>query len=378
MKKQNRLLSLILSLFLLLFTLVPQSALTVKAEGNSEMAVHFIDVGQGNAILVQSGGQNLLYDGGDQSHADLIISYLQEQNVENIDYMIASHYDEDHIGGLVPCIDNFSVSNIFGPDYVHTSNLFNNFMNTATANAIIVQYPSVGETFDFGTGSFTVLAPNGISQNSNDNSLVIKLENGSNSFVFTGDAEETSEQDMISTGMNLDCDVLSLGHHGSASSTSWDLLEASTPSWAVISCGQDNSYGHPAASTMEKLRDMNIPVYRTDDQGTIIALSDGDTISWNQEPCNDYTAGDAKQQSANSDTSQAAQYSSEDTASAPAVETETPDTSSDTQGRTVWISATGSKYHSRPDCGNMNPDKATQETEAQALSQGYEACKKCW
>ena len=378
MKKQNRLLSLILSLFLLLFTLVPQSALTVKAEGNSEMAVHFIDVGQGNAILVQSGGQNLLYDGGDQSHADLIISYLQEQNVENIDYMIASHYDEDHIGGLVPCIDNFSVSNIFGPDYVHTSNLFNNFMNTATANAIIVQYPSVGETFDFGTGSFTVLAPNGISQNSNDNSLVIKLENGSNSFIFTGDAEETSEQDMISTGMNLDCDVLSLGHHGSASSTSWDLLEASTPSWAVISCGQDNSYGHPAASTMEKLRDMNIPVYRTDAQGTIIALSDGDTISWNQEPCNDYAAGDAKQQSANSDTSQAAQYSSEDTASAPAVETETPDISSDTQGRTVWISATGSKYHSRPDCGNMNPNKATQETEAQALSQGYEACKKCW
>ena len=178
--------------------------------------------------------------------------------------------------------------------------------------------------------------------------------------------------------MNLDCDVLSLGHHGSASSTSWDLLEASTPSWAVINCGQDNSYGHPAASTMEKLRDMNIPVYRTDDQGTIIALSDGGTISWNQEPCNDYTAGDAKQQSANSDTSQAAQYSSEDTASAPTVETETPDTSSDTQGRTVWISATGSKYHSRPDCGNMNPNKATQETEAQALSQGYEACKKCW
>lgn len=129
---------------------------------------------------------------------------------------------------------------------------------------------------------------------------------------------------------------------------------------------------------MEKLRDMNIPVYRTDAQGTIIALSDGDTISWNQEPCNDYAAGDAKQQSANSDTSQVAQYSSEDTASAPAVETETPDISSDTQGRTVWISATGSKYHSRPDCGNMDPNKATQETEAQALSQGYEACKKCW
>ena len=104
--------------------------------------------------------------------------------------------------------------------------------------------------FDFGTGSFTVLAPNGISQNSNDNSLVIKLENGSNSFIFTGDAEETSEQDMISTGMNLDCDVLSVGHHGSASSTTWDFLEATSPSYAVISCGINNQYNHPSADTM--------------------------------------------------------------------------------------------------------------------------------
>ena len=164
-------------------------------------------------------------------------------------------------------------------------------MNTATANAIIVQYPSVGETFDFGTGSFTVLAPNGISQNSNDNSLVIKLENGSNSFIFTGDAEETSEQDMISTGMNLDCDVLSVGHHGSASSTTWDFLEATSPSYAVISCGINNQYNHPSADTMGRLSDMGIPVFRTDKQGTIIAVSDGTNISWSQEPCNDYSSG---------------------------------------------------------------------------------------
>ena len=336
MKKQSKLMTFLMSLLLAFMLVVPGNAVSTQAAGQGDMAVHFIDVGQGLAILVQSGGENLLYDGGNRAHADEVVQYLKNQQVETIDYMISSHYDEDHLGGLVKCLDNFEVEHVLGSDYVHTSDLFNTFMNTATAHAIIVEYPSVGDT------------------------------------------EETSEQDMISTGMNLDCDVLSLGHHGSASSTSWDLLETSTPSWAVISCGQDNSYGHPAASTMEKLRDMNIPVYRTDDQGTIIALSDGDTISWNQEPCNDYAAGDAKQQSANSDTSQAAQYSSEDTASAPAVETETPDTSSDTQGRTVWISATGSKYHSRPDCGNMNPNKATQETEAQALSQGYEACKKCW
>ena len=374
MKKQNRFVTFILSVLLALTLVLPGSAVTAKADGQGNMAVHFIDVGQGLAILVQSGGENLLYDGGNRSHADEVVQYLKNQQVETINYMISSHYDEDHLGGLVKCLDNFEVGHVLGSDYVHTSDLFNTFMNTATAHAIIVEYPSVGDTYEFGTGSFTVMAPDGISQNSNDNSVVIRLVNGNNSFMFMGDAEETSEQDMISTGMNLDCDVLSLGHHGSASSTSWDLLEAASPSWAVISCGLNNSYGHPAAETMGKLSDMDIPVFRTDDQGTVIALSDGNTISWNQEPCNDYTSGSEKQS-----TDSSADQSEQDTNDAAATESYAAETdTSDTQGRMVWISATGSKYHSIPDCGNMNPDKATQETESQALSQGYEAGKKCW
>lgn len=374
MKKQNRFTMFILSMLLALTLVLPGSAVTAKADGQGDMAVHFIDVGQGLAILVQSGGENLLYDGGNRSHADEVVQYLKNQQVETINYMISSHYDEDHLGGLVKCLDNFEVEHVLGSDYVHTSDLFNTFMNTATAHAIIVEYPSVGDTYEFGTGSFTVMAPDGISQNSNDNSVVIRLVNGNNSFMFMGDAEETSEQDMISTGMNLDCDVLSLGHHGSASSTSWDLLEATSPSWAVISCGLNNTYGHPAAETMGKLSDMDIPVFRTDDQGTVIALSDGNTISWTQEPCNDYTSGSEKQ-SADSSADQSEQDTN-DTAATESYAAETD--TSDTQGRMVWISATGSKYHSIPDCGNMNPDKATQETESQALSQGYEACKKCW
>ncbi len=374
MKKQNKFMTFILSMILALTLVLPGNAVTAKADGQGDMAVHFIDVGQGLAILVQSGGENLLYDGGNRSHADEVVQYLKNQQVETINYMISSHYDEDHLGGLVKCLDNFEVEHVLGSDYVHTSDLFNTFMNTATAHAIIVEYPSVGDTYEFGTGSFTVMAPDGISQNSNDNSVVIRLVNGNNSFMFMGDAEETSEQDMISTGMNLDCDVLSLGHHGSASSTSWDLLEATSPSWAVISCGLNNTYGHPAAETMGKLSDMDIPVFRTDDQGTVIALSDGNTISWTQEPCNDYTSGSEKQ-STDSSADQSEQYTNDAAATESyAAETDT----SDTQGRMVWISATGSKYHSIPDCGNMNPNKATQETESQALSQGYEACKKCW
>ena len=189
-----------------------------------------------------------------------------------------------------------------------------------------------------------------------------------------GDAEETSEQDMISTGMNLDSDVLCLGHHGSSSSTSWDLLEATSPSWAVVSCGSGNSYGHPTAETMGKLSDMDIPVYRTDKQGTCIALSNGETIDWTQEPCNDYTPGDERDSTSSDTVSASSQY--QESTAVQEQETTTEDTTP--VGTMVWISATGSKYHSIPDCGNMNPANAHQETESQALAEGYEACKKCW
>lgn len=358
-KHKRKLWSLLMSLLLVLSLVNPVFA----SDASKAMAVHFIDVGQGLSILVQSGGQNLVYDGGDQSHADQVVSYLQQQNVQTIDYMIASHYDEDHIGGLIKCMDTFSVSNLIGSDYIHTSDLYNTFMNTATGNAITVQYPSVGDTFSFGTGSFTILAPNGISQDSNENSVVIKLENGSNSFIFTGDAEENSEQDMISTGMNLDCDVLSVGHHGSSSSTTWDFLEATSPSYAVISCGAGNQYNHPSSETMGRLSDMGIPVFRTDKQGTVAVVSDGTTLTWTQNPCNDYTSGEPVQQE-------------EVAVSAPDSEPVQEQTQvSDTY---VWLSATGEKYHSIPNCGRMNPDKARQVTKSQAEASGYGPCSKCW
>ena len=182
MKKQSKLMTFLMSLLLAFMLAVPGNAVSTQAAGQGDMAVHFIDVGQGLAILVQSGGENLLYDGGNRAHADEVVQYLKNQQVETIDYMISSHYDEDHLGGLVKCLDNFEVEHVLGSDYVHTSDLFNTFMNTATAHAIIVEYPSVGDTYEFGTGSFTVMAPDGISQNSNDNSVVIRLVNGNNRY----------------------------------------------------------------------------------------------------------------------------------------------------------------------------------------------------
>lgn len=359
--------------FILMLTLVLGSGLFLPetevsaAEPEVTMAVHFLDVGQGLAILVQSGGQNLVYDGGDRSHSSFVVSYLQQQQVSNIDYLISSHYDEDHVSGLIGCLNAFSVSNVIGADYVHDSSLYTSFMDAVSANGLSVQHPQVAEVFPFGTGEFTILSPSTISNDSNDNSVAIKLTNGDTNFIFTGDAEYSSEADMISSGIDLDCDVLCIGHHGSASSTSWDFLQATVPEYAVISCGTDNQYDHPDADTMDKLSSMEINVFRTDKQGTIAALSNGLSVSWTVEPCNDYTPGN-----------------SNDFGTLPSSETEAPAseettiTESQPQSYMVWLSATGTKYHNKPNCGNMNPDKARQVTESEAIAQGFEPCKKCF
>lgn len=245
-----------------------------------EMKVHFLDVGQGLSILVQSDGQTMIYDGGDKSTSSFVVSYLQKQNVTTIDYLISSHYDSDHMAGLIGCLNAFDVKNVISSDYEHDSKLYQSFIQTVADKGLPMQHPAVGTEFSFGSGSFQILAPATIDPNdSNKNSVAIKLTNGNNSFIFTGDAESTSEKAMCESGIDLSCDVLVPGHHGSATATSWDFLQATVPEYAVISCGKDNQYGHPDKDVMDKLESMDIQVYRTDKQGTIVAVSDGTTIT---------------------------------------------------------------------------------------------------
>ena len=235
-----------------------------------EMKVHFLDVGQGLSILVQSDGQTMIYDGGDKSTSSFVVSYLQKQNVTTIDYLISSHYDSDHMAGLIGCLNAFDVKNVISSDYEHDSKLYQSFIQTVADKGLPMQHPAVGTEFSFGSGSFQILAPATIDPNdSNKNSVAIKLTNGDNSFIFTGDAESTSEKAMCESGIDLSCDVLVPGHHGSATATSWDFLQATVPEYAVISCGKDNQYGHPDKDVMDKLESMDIHVYRTDKQGTI-------------------------------------------------------------------------------------------------------------
>ena len=380
---RRKLQTFFLSLLLVLLTVagVPSAAYTAEAaSADTTIAVHFLDVGQGLSILVQSQGQNLLYDGGDREYSSFVVSYLQKQNISIIDYMISSHYDEDHVAGLVGCLDSFSVKNVIGADYVQDTKIYQSFENSVAAQGLTVQHPEPGTDFAFGGGKFTVLSPQSISSNDNDNSVAIRLENGNNHFLFTGDAESAGEEAICNLGLDLSCDVIVPGHHGSATATTWDLLQQTVPEYAVISCGAGNSYGHPHKDTMDKLADMGIQVFRTDEQGTVIAVSDGSNIQWNQSPCNDYSAGDESdtgtQPSSAYKDSGASGYGS--SASAAADPQTGVQADPDPVGDMVWISATGSKYHRIPNCGNMNPDNATEMTRSQAEAAGYEACKKCY
>lgn len=353
----------------------PTPTPTPKPTG--DMAVHFLDVGQGLSIFVQSDGQNLIYDGGDRKTSSYVVSYLQKQGVETLDYVISSHYDSDHVYGLIGCINAFDVDTLICSDYDHDTDTYDSFVNAVDSKGLEMQHPAVGTEFDFGTGSFTILAPDEVSaSDSNDNSVAIKLTNGENSFIFTGDAEADSETDMCSSGIDLDCDVLVPSHHGSATGTSWDFLQQTVPEYAVISCGEGNQYGHPDKDTMDKLESMDIQVYRTDKQGTIIAVSDGETISWNQDPCNDYSPGDDGDEG----TQPQSQSSGSNTSNQPADEPNANQVVESTpeQEEMVWIPATGEKYHNKPDCGRMNPDTARQISRSQAENSGYEACKKCY
>lgn len=383
-----------------LSSVLPVSEVSVTEAPGYDMTIHFLDVGQGLSVFVQSGEETLIYDGGDSEHSSFVVAYLKKQGVTSIDYLISSHYDSDHVSGLIGCLKAFDVKQVISSDYEHDSKTYTSFVNAVADKGLTMLHPAVGEEFAFGTGKFIILAPAAIDEDgSNDNSVAIKLINGENSFLFTGDAESSSEEAMCASGIDLQCDVLVPGHHGSATATSWDLLQAALPEFAVISCGADNPYGHPHKDTLDKLQAADIQVYRTDVQGTVIVASDGEALNWDQEPCNDYSPGDgndsgtqagedtvSKAEAAkagdpaeSSDTgkesgeAKASETASEEDADEPAVSAQ-----SQNQEEMVWLPATGEKYHKIPDCGRMNPDKATQVTRSEAERRGYEACKKCY
>lgn len=251
------------------------------------LKVHFIDVGQADSILVQSpGGKNMLIDAGNNSDGEKIVSYLASQAVRSIDILIGTHPHEDHIGGMDTVINTFTIGKIFMPQVTTTTKTFSDVLTSAQAKKLKITTAKAGAKLDLGADiKLEMLAPNSKDyEEINNYSAVVKLTFGETSFLFEGDAEDVSEKELLQKKYNLKADVLKLGHHGSSSSTTTDFLKAVSPKAAIVSAGKDNDYGHPHKQTMEKLKKEGISVYRTDESGTIICVSDGKTITFNVEP----------------------------------------------------------------------------------------------
>lgn len=253
-------------------------------EFSDEMKVHFIDVDQGDSTFIElPNGEAMLIDAGETDQADKVVTYIYTQGYDTIDYVVATHAHSDHIGGLPVVLDSFNIENFYITSAVATTSIYEDMLNAVDKSGATVHDVMAGDViYNEANLLIEVVAPKEIDYDEqNNNSIVIKLTYGDDKFLFTGDAEK-SEEDGIWT--NIKCDVLKVGHHGSDSSSSSNFLKKVEPSYAVISCGLHNSYGHPTDDVLKRLEDRSIDVYRTDLQGTIVFASDGSNISVNVSP----------------------------------------------------------------------------------------------
>lgn len=267
--------------------LLGDSRETFAAEGTVEL--HVIDVGQGDSLLIRNEQGNILIDTGDTSKEteNAVRNYLEEQNVKELEYLIITHYDADHIGAADMVLREYKVKRIIMPDVaekdIPTTNVFNNMISALEASEDTEVISAVsGTTYQMGDLHMKVLAPNSAKYSEMNNySVAIRFDFGKKSFLLTGDAEELSEKEMMKTysAAELDCDLFKAAHHGSRGANSLDFLKKVTPDIVVISCGEGNKHEHPHAEALERFEQVNATVYRTDKLGSLVFVCDGKTIT---------------------------------------------------------------------------------------------------
>lgn len=245
----------------------------------SPFEVHFIDVGQGDSALVLCNDKTMLIDGGNPKASNIVYTYLKKLDINSLDYVVSSHPDQDHIGGLSAPLSTIKVKNVILPNIEADTRAYKNLIDKIKANNIPMHHPTPGETLEFGKAKIIFYGP--VTENSSDrnnSSIVMKIVFGNTSFLFTGDAEDKEEHEITDKGFDLSANVLKVGHHGSENSTTYKFLREIMPEYAIISVGK-NSYGHPTEETLSRLRDADVKVFRTDLQGDIIATSDGKKVT---------------------------------------------------------------------------------------------------
>lgn len=260
---------------------VSTPAATDSGDGLAPLTVHFIDVGQADCALLECGGEYALIDGGNRADGDDVVEYLTEQGVEELALMVGTHPHEDHIGGLPDVLEAFPVEYIWFSHVPYENSIINSFQNWAAIRDVPIIEPPVDYVFTLGDATIRVLGPVKTDyEDVNDLSLVLRVDHGQRSFLFTGDMERIAEIDLIESGADVKADVLKVGHHGSYSSTCYRFLREVAPAYAVISVGAGNDYGHPHEDPLSRLEDADVTIYRTDTMYTVVASSDGENITF--------------------------------------------------------------------------------------------------
>lgn len=355
-------------------TASPPSDTAALPDGSDPLRVYFLDVGQGDCTILTQGDSAMLIDAGDNDKGTAVQSYLEYLGIEELDYAVLTHPDADHIGGADVVLYKFDCDTILMPDAQTDTRTYDDVIQAMNAKGESAVHPAPGDVYEFGDACFTILAPVDDYDDNNNNSIVLRLDHGDNSFLFTGDAENQAEEDILSTQADVDADVLKVGHHGSSTSTSDAFLAAVSPDYAVISCGEDNKYGHPHAETLNRLRENGITVYRTDEQGTIVAESNGQDITWSSAPSDSWQSGEpsGSGQAVSDGASSGSQASSgdSDTAAPPA------------QTGDVYILNTNTMKFHKPDCSSAGDiSEQNRETSGKSreelIAEGYDPCGRC-
>lgn len=333
----------------------------------SSFSIHYIDVGQADAALVECDGHYMLIDGGNKTDSSQIYTVLRNTAVPKLDIVVGTHAHEDHIGGLPGAFSYTTADITLCPTTYYDSDAFNDFKRYADSYGGGITIPSAGDTYSLGSASVIILGVNDGSD-VNNTSIVLKVIYGNTAFLFTGDAEREVEQAILNRGYDLSASVLKVGHHGSDTSTTYPFLREIMPEYAVISVGKGNSYGHPTDNNLSRLRDADVTVYRTDLNGDVYVTSDGQSVTISS----DKSAG----------------YDEIMTPGGKASTAQSSGTSQNTQGSTTAPSGTDyvvnintRKFH-YPRCSSVNKMKESNKlyytgTRDDLISQGYDPCGNC-
>ncbi len=249
-----------------------------KVELTDEFMVYFLDVGQADCILIKSSDEYMLIDAGNNNDEEKIVDYFKSLGIEEFKYVIGTHAHEDHIGGMDDIVENFNVLNFYMPDAVTTTATFEDLLNALEEKNVKFNVPEIGMTLKLGDADISILYVGSDESELNDTSIVTKVTYKNTSFLFMGDASTNVEKEILDK--DLQSTVLKVGHHGSKYSSSAQFLMKVKPKYAIISCGEGNSYGHPHDVVIEKLEKIKTEILRTDELGTIVATSDGENITF--------------------------------------------------------------------------------------------------